>query len=111
MDRLLDNSSLPHSTALLPPLPQPLPNPPSDCSQWFHGLITLRQTLNNSKLLSNAQSNIRSSYLGHKIKALTPSTNGSTSLPSTLGSLHERSSLIIEKSIRKVFIISNLLLA
>lgn len=103
MDQLLDNIPLPHPAGPLPALPQPLPNPtPADSSQWFHGLISLRQSLNQSQQLSTLQSNLRSSYLGHKIKALSPPINGSSTVPPTLGSLHERSSLIIEKSLRKV---------
>lgn len=108
MNHHLSSSALfPNTSPLCPPPLQSRPNAAAtDCSQWLESLATLRQTLDRSQEQPAALSTLRASYISRKIKALSPAVVGASCVPATLSNLHERTSLMIEKSLLKVCVLS-----
>jgi len=102
---MVDNPTLSQNVLPTPPVivqTQPI-QPTGDSTEFLKTLSKLRQTNDLPEQNSHIQSEMQTSYLTHKIKALTPSGPGSTPVPASLSSLYERTSLIIEKTLAKVF--------
>ena len=106
MDQVPYNSMPPLSTPPLPPsnlISQPNPLQ-ADCTQWLNSLLTLHRSLDYNQHQSTLKPFLHSAHISYKIKALTPLIAGTPPIPSILANLHQRTSLILEKSMLKVWL-------
>lgn len=71
--------------------------------EWLKALYKLREANTTNELRAQSQRDLYSAYLKHKLKAISdPQGSGGVSAPSSLASLHERNTLLLEDALKVV---------